>query len=59
MPSYLRKFIFDEIKTHYEEENKTSSSSKSPNTKVLHQGSNSKPVNPVSTPNFSKGVSYK
>ena len=58
MPSYLRKFIFEEIKNHYEEENKNSSSN-SPNTKVLHQGSNSKPVKPVSTPNFSKGVSYK
>jgi len=59
MPSYLRKFIFDEIKNHYDEENKASSSSSSPNTKVLHPGSNSKPVKPVSTPNFSKGVSYK
>tara|TARA_B100000035_G_scaffold253851_1_gene223290 strand:- start:11627 stop:11794 length:168 start_codon:yes stop_codon:yes gene_type:complete len=55
MPSYLRKFIFDEIKTHYEEENKASSSSKSSNTKTLHPGSNSKPTKPISTPNFSKG----
>ena len=39
MPLYLRRFIFNEIKEFYDEENKaTKKSPKNPNQKIIHPG---------------------
>ena len=64
MPINIRKFIFNEIKQFYEEENKANSNAKNnnspnPNTKVIHPGSNphSQPTRP--TPPPKKGNSQK
>jgi hypothetical protein len=57
MPVNIRKFIFNEIKQFYEEENKAASntknnSSSNSNTKVIHPGSNapSQPSRPNNSP---------
>ena len=64
MPINIRKFIFNEIKQFYEEENKANSNTKknqppNPNTKVIHPGSNphSQPSRTTSPPK--KGHSQK
>jgi hypothetical protein len=63
MPLYLRRFIFNEIKEFYDEENKaTKKSPKNPNQKVIHPGhtpNTSTPATkrPSTTP--SKSVKYK
>jgi hypothetical protein len=62
MPLYLRRFIYNEIKTFYEEENKAAKTPKSPNQKIIHPGiSNNTPKpNPKKpSPQPSKSVRYK
>lgn len=62
MPLYLRRFIYNEIKTFYEEENKTTKTPKSPNQKVIHPGvpnNTSKPASKKPSPQPSKSVRYK
>jgi hypothetical protein len=63
MPLYLRRFIFNEIKEFYDEENKaTKKSPKNPNQKIIHPGHTSNTSTPTTkrpstTP--SKSVKYK
>ena len=60
MPINIRKFIFNEIKQFYEEENKANSNTKknqppNSNTKVIHPGLNSHPQPTRSTSPPKKG----
>jgi len=60
MPINIRKFIFNEIKQFYEEENKANSNTKNnqphnSNTKVIHPGSKHIPPATKSTPPPKKG----
>jgi len=63
MPLYLRRFIFNEIKEFYEEENKAAKKNpKNPNQKVIHPGhTSSTPSSPTKKPSTtpSKSVKYK
>jgi hypothetical protein len=59
MPIYLRRFIFGEIKEHYEKEKEEVEKQKNPNTKTISPHSlkphQHKPITPKSIPkNYSK-----